>query len=53
MLWKYYLEIVFSYNFNFCRNATLAANGAKPPKATSTGTTIVGVVYKVQYANIS
>lgn len=29
------------------RNKALEANGAKPPKATSTGTTIVGVVFKV------
>ncbi|KAI8993581.1 proteasome subunit beta type-7 [Pilobolus umbonatus] len=31
---------------NYNRNSALASKGAKPPKATSTGTTIVGVVYK-------
>jgi 20S proteasome subunit beta 2 len=30
------------------RNKALESNGAKPPKATSTGTTIVGVVFKVK-----
>ncbi|CAO3666868.1 unnamed protein product [Rhizopus stolonifer] len=35
------------FSFDNCnRNAALAANGAKPPKATSTGTTIVGLIYK-------
>ncbi|KAI7868579.1 proteasome subunit beta type-7 [Spinellus fusiger] len=35
------------FNFeNFARNKALEAKGAKPPKATSTGTTIVGVIYK-------
>lgn len=31
------------------RNKALESNGAKPPKATSTGTTIVGVVFKVRH----
>ncbi|KAL2919992.1 proteasome core particle subunit beta 2 [Polyrhizophydium stewartii] len=35
----------FSFD-NVARNAMLAARGAKPPKATSTGTTIVGVIFK-------
>ncbi|KAI8867386.1 proteasome subunit beta type-7 [Ramicandelaber brevisporus] len=35
----------FSFE-NFKRNLVLEANGTKLPKATSTGTTIVGVVYK-------
>ncbi|KAL0073119.1 proteasome subunit beta type-7 [Phycomyces blakesleeanus] len=34
----------FSFE-NFARNHALEAKGAKPPKATSTGTTIVGVVF--------
>ncbi|CEG81870.1 Putative Proteasome subunit beta type [Rhizopus microsporus] len=35
------------FNFDNCgRNAALEAKGAKPPKATSTGTTIVGLIYK-------
>ncbi|KAI8877335.1 proteasome subunit beta type-7 [Backusella circina FSU 941] len=35
----------FSFD-NYARNKALESNGAKPPKATSTGTTIVGVVFK-------
>lgn len=35
----------FSFE-NYTRNKALESNGAKPPKATSTGTTIVGVVFK-------
>lgn len=35
------------FNFdNYRRNCFLEAKGVKPPKATSTGTTIVGVLYK-------
>ncbi|KAH8556982.1 proteasome subunit beta type-7 [Umbelopsis sp. PMI_123] len=34
----------FSFE-NYTRNAVLETKGAKPPKATSTGTTIVGVIY--------
>ncbi|KAI9485345.1 MAG: proteasome subunit beta type-7 [Benjaminiella poitrasii] len=35
------------FNFdNYTRNKALEASGAKPPKATSTGTTIVGVIFK-------
>ncbi|KAI8362827.1 proteasome subunit beta type-7 [Blakeslea trispora] len=35
----------FSFD-NYARNKALEAKGAKPPKATSTGTTIVGLIYK-------
>ncbi|GAA5796748.1 proteasome subunit beta type-7 [Helicostylum pulchrum] len=35
----------FSFE-NYTRNKALESSGAKPPKATSTGTTIVGVVFK-------
>jgi 20S proteasome subunit beta 2 len=34
----------FSFD-NHARNKMLEANGNKPPKATSTGTTIVGLIY--------
>ncbi|KAI8076643.1 proteasome subunit beta type-7 [Gilbertella persicaria] len=35
------------FNFdNYARNKALESKGAKPPKATSTGTTIVGLIYK-------
>ncbi|KAI9226257.1 MAG: proteasome subunit beta type-7 [Piptocephalis tieghemiana] len=35
------------FNFDNCgRNAALAAAGTKPPTATSTGTTIVGLIFK-------
>ncbi|KAI8971998.1 proteasome subunit beta type-7 [Mycotypha africana] len=34
------------FNFdNYARNKALEAKGAKPPKATSTGTTIVGIIF--------
>ncbi|CAO3615722.1 unnamed protein product [Mucor hiemalis] len=35
----------FSFE-NYARNKALENSGAKPPKATSTGTTIVGVIFK-------
>lgn len=35
-----------------CRNKALETKGVRPPKATSTGTTIVGVLFKVQYSFI-
>ncbi|KAI8366791.1 proteasome subunit beta type-7 [Radiomyces spectabilis] len=35
----------FSFD-NYARNKALECKGAKPPKATSTGTTIVGVIFK-------
>ncbi|GAB5590969.1 proteasome core particle subunit beta 2 [Umbelopsis nana] len=35
----------FSFE-NYTRNNALETKGVKPPKATSTGTTIVGVIYK-------
>lgn len=35
----------FSFD-NHTRNKMLAASGAKMPRATSTGTTIVGLIYK-------
>ncbi|KAF7725003.1 Proteasome subunit beta type-7 [Apophysomyces ossiformis] len=35
----------FSFD-NYSRNHVLENKGARPPKATSTGTTIVGVIYK-------
>ncbi|KAI8071244.1 proteasome subunit beta type-7 [Gongronella butleri] len=35
------------FNFdNYIRNNTLETKGTRPPKATSTGTTIVGVIFK-------
>ena len=39
---------VFSHADNVRRNAALAALGMKAPTATKTGTTIAGIVYKVQ-----
>ena len=33
--------------FFLCRNAHFERVGAKPPKALKTGTTIVGVIFKV------
>lgn len=38
----------YIYIYKCSRNKALESNGAKPPKATSTGTTIVGVVFKVR-----
>ena len=36
------------FNFDNCkRNSMLEGKGVKPPSAWKTGTTIVGVVYKV------
>lgn len=33
--------------FNFCRNAALEKQGFKQPKALKTGTTIAGIIFKV------
>lgn len=39
------------FNFDLCkRNAVLEQKGVKPPGFTKTGTTIVGLVYKVRVA---
>ena len=36
------------FDFDLCsRNAYLESKGIKPPRFTKTGTTIVGLVYKV------
>jgi hypothetical protein len=41
-------RIVYSFRLKLYRNKALESSGAKPPKATSTGTTIVGVIFKVR-----
>lgn len=42
------------FSFDLCkRNAMLQSTGMKLPKFTKTGTTIVGVVYKVRIFHLS
>jgi len=45
------MEETSGFSFDLCkRNAMLQGAGMKLPKFTKTGTTIVGVVYKVRFA---